>query len=149
MDSHSDSEVTKLRKIIGKKIKLLRKDVKKISQVELGKALGYTSSGTISQIETGERGLQLASMMKVAKFFNVHPAVLISPIEITDHNDIIILSKVINLIEIKHEWPKLAQPYLSAINGLLEHLPISYWQSLKPGAENKRPTENKNHRKDG
>lgn len=135
-------EVEELRKIIGKKIRLLRK-MKKITQVRLGRALGYTSTGTISQIENGVRGLQLASIMKVAHIFGVHPAVLISPIDIKDQSDFILLSKIIELIEVKHKRPEVARPLLVAINGLLEHLPVSYWESLKPGAEKPTPTVNK------
>jgi transcriptional regulator with XRE-family HTH domain len=119
----STSEVEELRKIIGKKIKLLRTE-NKVSQVELGKKLGFSSSGTISQIENGMRGLKLASIMKAAKIFDVHPAVLISPVSIEDYNDFKLLSKVIRLIELKHERPEVAQPLLGAINGMLEHFPV-------------------------
>jgi transcriptional regulator with XRE-family HTH domain len=116
------TEVEELRKIIGNKIRILRKNIG-ISQVKLGTELGYSSSGTISQIENGVRGLQLASIMKAAEFFGVHPAVLISPVLIENYSDIKLLSKFIRLIELKHERPEVAQPLLGAINGLLEHLP--------------------------
>jgi transcriptional regulator with XRE-family HTH domain len=123
MDSPLGTEA--LNKIIGNKIKYLRK-INEITQVELKKELGFTSTGTISQVENGKKGLKLASLMKVAKIFGVHPAVLISPVDITDYNDFIILSKVIHLIEIKRERPEVAKPLLGAINGLLEHLPGEY-----------------------
>jgi hypothetical protein len=73
--------------------------------------------------------------MKVAKIFGVHPAVLISPIDIICYNSYIILFKVIRLIEIKLERPEVAQPLLSAINGLLEHLPGEYQRSWETEEE--------------
>jgi len=133
MDSRS--EVKELRKMIGNKIRLLREE-KEYTQVKLGEALGYTSTGTISQIENGARGLPLPSMMRLAKILGVHPAVLISPVEAADADDLIILSKVIYLIEMKRERPKEAQPLLGAIKALFELLPVSDWTSFTPGAEN-------------
>jgi transcriptional regulator with XRE-family HTH domain len=118
------SEVEKLRILIGKKISILREQ-KKLSQVELGRKLGFTSSGTISQVENGTRGLKLASIIKAARFFGVHPAVLISPIAIENYTDIKLLSKVVYLIDLKNEQPEVAEPLLRAIAGLLEHLPSS------------------------
>ena len=130
----SDFDVSELRKIIGKKVKLLRK-AKKYTQVGLGEALGYTSTGTISQIETGARGFPLPSMMKLAKILDVHPAVLISPVETTDPDDLITLSKVIYLIEMKRDGSKDAGSMLGAIKALFELLPVSNWSSFKHRAE--------------
>lgn len=131
----SDSEASELLKIIGKKIRILRK-AKKYTQNGLGEALGYTSTGTISQIENGARGLPLPSMMKLAKFLGVHPAVLLSPVETTDADDLTILSKVICLIEMKRDGSQEAKSLLGAIKALFELLPVSDWTSFKPRAEN-------------
>lgn len=49
-------EGERLRRIFGKKIKQLRR-IRGTTQVELAKELGFTSTGTISQVKNGIRGL--------------------------------------------------------------------------------------------
>jgi transcriptional regulator with XRE-family HTH domain len=115
-------DITEFRKIIGRNISVLR-SMKKLSQVQLGKALGYSSTGTISQVEAGERGLQLASIMQVADFFDVHPAFLITKVNSDNFNDFKLISKIIQLVELRHEQPEVAKPLFAAINFLLDTLP--------------------------
>ena len=121
----SASQVKDFRIPIGRKISLLREE-KQLTQLELGRKLGFTGRGTISQVESGKRSLKLESIIKAAKFFGVHPAVLISPFPIEDFNDFKVLSKVIYLIELKHEMPDLVKPLLRAIDGLLADLQSPY-----------------------
>ena len=63
-------------KNLGKKIRALRK-LNDMTQMDLAKALGMTSSGAISQIENGLKGLKGARLAKVADLFGVHVDVLI------------------------------------------------------------------------
>jgi transcriptional regulator with XRE-family HTH domain len=132
----SRPDVRKLRKAIGEKVRLLREE-KKYTQVQLGKKLGYTSTGSISQIESGARGLPLPSLVRLANFFRVHPAAVISPVEITDPDDLILLSKIICLIEMKRDRPNKAKPLLGAIKAMFEILPAPAWQPFKLGAKKK------------
>ncbi len=111
-----------LRKLIGSRIKDLRIE-KKLTQVQLGAKLGLSSSGAISQVENGSKGLKLASLIEAAKCLEVHPSVLIFPVNIKDPNDLIVLSKVIELMEKKHEQPEVAQSLLRAISGMLGIVP--------------------------
>lgn len=65
------------RKTIGANIRKLRKD-KGLLQPQLSELLGLSSSGHLSLIERGERGLPSDKLIQVAKIFGVHPSVLFS-----------------------------------------------------------------------
>ncbi len=118
-----------LRKLIGQKVKKLRKR-RHLTQVELGMALSMSSSGAISQVENGDKGLKLAKLIRAAEILGVHPAVLISPVDSEDPEDLVVLSKVFELIEKKQHHPEVTQPLLRAISGLLD-MPIP--QADPPG----------------
>jgi len=60
---------------IGQNIKKLR-DNAGMKQHELASLLELSSSGHISLIENGDRGLPNDKIMKVAEIFKVHPSVL-------------------------------------------------------------------------
>jgi transcriptional regulator with XRE-family HTH domain len=64
-------------KIVGKKVQLLR-EIKEMSQMDLAYELGYNSTGAISQIESGERGMGKDKLIKASKVLGVHPAILMS-----------------------------------------------------------------------
>lgn len=85
------------REILGHKVKFYRKQIG-LSQVQLGERLGYNSSGTISLIERGERGMDQDIIAKTADVFGVHPMVLMSTKDYTDEQLEIFLtiSKIID-----------------------------------------------------
>jgi transcriptional regulator with XRE-family HTH domain len=106
------------RLALGKKVKLLREQ-NDVTQVDLAKALGFKSTGTISLVENGIKGLKVASIIKLAHFFQVHPAVLISPIEM-EKDDLKMFSDLMILTERKRKDPDKVRPFFSAISKLLE-----------------------------
>jgi transcriptional regulator with XRE-family HTH domain len=78
MENRFDPKLFKV--ILGKKLRALRMR-KKISQVQLAKELGFKSTGTISLVENGIKGLKVESILRAAKALDVHPIVLITPDE--------------------------------------------------------------------
>jgi transcriptional regulator with XRE-family HTH domain len=115
-------DIAELRKIIGRNIRILR-EYKNLSRVQLGKALGYSSTGTISLIEAGERGLQLASLMQVSDYFGVHPAVLISKIPSENFDDFELVSRVLQVIELKSKQSEVATDVFLGIKVVLDTMP--------------------------
>lgn len=85
------------RQIFGKKIKFLRKQ-KGMTQVELSKLLGYVSTGAISQIENGVKGMEHEKIILAAEIFGVHPSVLMSPVPMDDDKleTMMMFAKLIN-----------------------------------------------------
>ena len=63
--------------IFGKRIKMLRQK-HDVTQMDLAKAVGYTSTGTISQIENGQRGVSFKRIPRFANFFGISKAELLS-----------------------------------------------------------------------
>lgn len=57
---------------VGLKIKTLRR-LAGLTQTELAKKLGYSSSGTISLIESEKRGMTLDKLFLASKILNVPP----------------------------------------------------------------------------
>ena len=104
--------------VLGKKIKMLR-ELKQIGQVELARALGYKSTGTISLIENGKKGMKVSSILKASTFFKIHPAVLLSPLEV-DKEDLEMFSDLMKLMERRKKEPDKTRPYFEAIRKLLE-----------------------------
>ena len=70
------------KKILGKNIKTFRQ-VKGWEQVELGEKLGYESSGAISLIESGLRGMDKEKIFRAAKVFGIDVVFLLSDHEHT------------------------------------------------------------------
>ncbi|MDD2389447.1 MAG: helix-turn-helix transcriptional regulator [Desulfobacterales bacterium] len=71
------------KKLLGRNIKKLRMKAG-LSQVELGKKIGFKSSGTVSQIERGAIGLNVENIYRASHILGVHPIALCSPFEISD-----------------------------------------------------------------
>lgn len=71
-------DVKEFRMILGRKIRMLRES-KGITQMEWAKELGFTSRGTISQVENGLKGHKVESIMRAAIALEVHPIVLMTP----------------------------------------------------------------------
>lgn len=74
---------TLFHKKLGERLKMFR-EAKRISQIELAQACGYNSTGTISQIEMGISGMEVSKLMKAAVFLGVHPAALLTELNLTD-----------------------------------------------------------------
>jgi len=72
-----------LKKILGQNLKKLRKRAG-ISQVEFGGKLGLRSSGSISLIENGTRGLTLENLFRASQVLKVPLIALIAPGVISD-----------------------------------------------------------------
>lgn len=109
-----DEEQARCFKIIfGKRMKLLRR-LKKWSQMDLAFRLGYSSSGTLSLIERGEREMDREKMLQVAEIFGVHPAVMLSPHEMDDED----LQMVIDLMSVIKK--KYKSPHYRSIQRLLK-----------------------------
>jgi transcriptional regulator with XRE-family HTH domain len=101
------------KQVLGRKMKFLRKFYN-LTQEGVREGLGYESSGTVSQIERGEIGMSLENIYKAADLFHVHPAILVSPDDMTEEE----IEMHINLM-IVQKSPK-AQKHLTAIKSLLE-----------------------------
>lgn len=68
-----------------------------MTQEELGRHLGYNSSGTMSLIETGERGMSKRRIIEAARKLDVHPYILQTPDEIP-HGELILISEIIKVV---------------------------------------------------
>ena len=101
-------EDRRFRHILGKKIRKLRTTSGK-TQVELAKELGFTSTGAISQIENGLKGLKVESIVKAAEVFGVHPFVLMTPYDL-GQEEAEIVSKLFLLLEKHRRQPSLGTP---------------------------------------
>ena len=101
-----------LREQVGERIKLLRKR-DDMTQVELGKQLGYNSSGAVSQIERGDKGISREKLMHAAAIFNVPLAVFY----IEDKLDEEELFMVVNFCEVMRN-PE--SPYYNIMRDILK-----------------------------
>jgi transcriptional regulator with XRE-family HTH domain len=97
------------RESIGKKIRTFRK-LRDVSQVELAKQLGYTSTGTLSQVETGIRGMDIDKLPTLARILDVPLAVLVSDIDMTE-DEVRLLLKLIDLIKNKNKSSEMKRFY--------------------------------------
>ena len=69
-----------IRERFGEKILKLR-NIYGMSQMDLAHQLGYSSTGMISQIESGKRGMGIEKIDQVAKLFKIQPNFLFSEVE--------------------------------------------------------------------
>ncbi|MFH1981374.1 MAG: helix-turn-helix transcriptional regulator [Pseudomonadota bacterium] len=100
--------------LLGKKIKQLR-NITNTTQVDLMKAVGYTSTGMVSQIESGERGMTLEKITLAAKFFGVPESFLMNTQEYSD-DDLALLRKFTQIVEAPADKKP---PYYEAIRTLI------------------------------
>ncbi len=105
-----------VREAMGHKIQVFRK-LKRITQVELAKELGYLSTGTLSQIENGVRGVDVEKMPKLAEILGVPLPILLSDIDISEE-DAKLLVKLVNLMKDRGSSEK-ANAYYAAIKKIL------------------------------
>ena len=113
--TQSDGE--RFRQMLGKKIKTLR-TARGITQVELARALGFTSTGAISQVENGLRGLMFESIINAAKVLDVHPVFLMDPDDIESDNCELI-SAMLRLFEKRRQEPELADRVIEELRAVL------------------------------
>lgn len=73
----------KFNVILGRRIRILRRQMQ-MSQEELGALLGYHSSGMISQVENGLRGMDREKIKKAAEIFGVPFSVMMSEQDYSD-----------------------------------------------------------------
>jgi transcriptional regulator with XRE-family HTH domain len=115
MANHGDER--RFRRALGQKIRVLR-ERRKMTQMDLAKELGFTSTGTISQVENGLKGLSVDSIMKAAKVLGVHPIVLISPSPFSKA-DIRIISSLLNLLARSSEQPDQTGHLVAQIRAII------------------------------
>lgn len=71
---------------IGKQIKKYRQ-LNNLTQMDLAKALGYTSSASVSLVEQGKRGASKDVLLRCCKVFNIHAAELLAPPVVENNSD--------------------------------------------------------------
>jgi len=113
----TQSDGKRFRQMLGKKIKTLR-TARGITQVELARALGFTSTGAISQVENGLRGLMFESIINAAKVLDVHPVFLMDPDDIESDNCELI-SAMLRLFEKRRQEPELADRVIEELRAVL------------------------------
>jgi transcriptional regulator with XRE-family HTH domain len=106
-----------MRKIMGKKIRILR-EMNSVKQVELAKKLGYKSTGTISLIENGIKGMKNVVVIKAAEFFRIDPSVLFSSSDM-DKDELEIYSAVMRLMDERRRHPKRMSPHVEIFRRIL------------------------------
>lgn len=83
-ENENNGEITReARKILGQKMKALRL-MRGLNQEDVAFALGYSSSGTISQVESGEIFMKQEKIYRAAEFFQIPAAALMMPIEMDE-----------------------------------------------------------------
>jgi transcriptional regulator with XRE-family HTH domain len=107
-----------IRVSIGKKIRTLR-EMKEMTQMQLATAIGMTSTGAISQIENGEKGIKLHAILRAADVLGVHPVVLLS-VEDMDKDELSLMVDMMSFLKKKHRNPKALKPHFDAIKRLIE-----------------------------
>jgi transcriptional regulator with XRE-family HTH domain len=113
--TQSDGE--RFRQMLGKKIKTLR-TARGITQVELARALGFTSTGAISQVQNGLRGLMFESIINAAKVLDVHSVFLMDPDDI-ESDDCELISAMLRLFEKRRQEPELADRVIEELRAVL------------------------------
>jgi transcriptional regulator with XRE-family HTH domain len=82
---------------LGPRILFFRNQID-LKQIQLARALGYKSTGTISRIEKGQIGMTQEKLLQAAKILNVHPFVLQTPVDLS-FEKLILLSKFMTILE--------------------------------------------------
>ena len=81
---------------MGRRLRYLR-EYRKVTQDELARHLGYTSSGTISRIEAGEIWMSKERIIEAAEKLEVHPYILQTADEIPQEK-LILISEIIKVV---------------------------------------------------
>lgn len=88
---------------IGGRVKFFR-ELRGMSQLELAAAIGYKSSGAISLIERGERGMNKTNIKKAARTLAVHPYVLTAEETLTG-DQLILLNQFMRILKDPNQAP--------------------------------------------
>jgi transcriptional regulator with XRE-family HTH domain len=107
-----------IRRVIGKKIRILR-ELKEMTQVELGNAIGMSSSGAISQIENGEKGIKLHAIIRAADVLGVHPMVLLGTDDL-EKDELVVMVSMLAFLKKKRRDPGALGPHFAVIKKLLD-----------------------------
>ena len=93
------------KRMFGNRLRKIR-NIREMTQEELGVAIGKSGSGLISQVESGKRGCSFETVYKLADVLEVEPSFLASPIEFSDsHIEIAVkLFKVMKKALNPHSW---------------------------------------------
>lgn len=102
-------EETDYKRILGKKIRQLR-GLTGTTQMDLARHLSFSSTGAISQVESGSKGLTIENIHRTAEFFGVHSSALFSPVEMND-DDLVIMRVLLDRIKNKKTNAKKKQDY--------------------------------------
>lgn len=109
-----------IRKVIGSKIRKLR-ELNNMTQMDLAFRLDYESTGMISQIENGLKGMGLSRLKKCADIFKVPLSSLLGDKEYPKEE----MEMLHKLIEILGSPPEKRHPHYDAIRLLLKNTLIS------------------------
>lgn len=100
MSRDIDAE-TKIRVVFGNKIKNLR-EIHGMTQMDLARLLGYDSSGTISLIENGIKGMSKKRVVELAQALKIPVDALLSEQDYSV-DDLMVLSSVMQMIGLPKE----------------------------------------------
>jgi len=89
-------------KHLGKRVRILRED-QRMTQIELARAVGV-SNPFISMLESGQRGVDVETLLKLAKVLRVHPYILISDLDIPEDR-LVVLNNLLKLIQHGEKTP--------------------------------------------
>jgi len=96
---------------VGYRIKLFR-ELKGLTQMEMATALGYKSTGSLSLIEQGERGLNKTKLSQAATLLDTYPEVLNTESDLT-REELIDLDKFLHIrTNTKHPQHKLLMQFI-------------------------------------
>jgi len=87
--------------MFGEKVKTLR-DIHGMTQIDLAFKIGYESTGMISQIENGLKGMSDDIKFNLAKLFKVPMAILLNDKEYSK-DDLKMLVKMMEILELSAE----------------------------------------------
>ena len=89
-----DGAAKQLNEVLGRRLRYLR-EYRKVTQEDLGKYLGYTSSGTISRV--GEIWMSKERVVRAAEKLDVHPYILQTADDIPQEK-MIFISEIIRVV---------------------------------------------------
>lgn len=76
-----------IREIFGERLRHLREQ-RGLSQLDLAYELGYDSTGMVSLVETGQRGMDIEKIVKATQFFDVDPNYFFKGVEIDPNSEV-------------------------------------------------------------
>lgn len=85
-------------KHLGKRVRILRED-QRMTQIELARAVGVSNP-----FISGQRGVDVETLLKLAKVLRVHPYILISDLDIPEDR-LVVLNNLLKLIQHGEKTP--------------------------------------------